>query len=247
MSNIIINCPYCQQPLQVDESLLGRYADCPGCGRRLRLEKEVKESGSLSMVVPLVFQSIALGFTLLSLIVSASSLGGLFISPLLWIFACISAILAAVFGAILHYKCWQSLPAEFARLTPGKAVGFLFIPFFWFYWAFPSFSGLAQDCAGWARAKGGRGFTHLPALGLTYAILWVVSNASFTISACLAPFIGDSYSLGTNFAVAGGMGVFWFLGILASVGAFVFWIFLYRAILNILNGRGNNAATQVSR
>ena len=206
MSNVIINCPYCQQPLQIDESLLGRYADCPSCGRRLRLEKEEKGSDRLSMTVPLVFQSITLGFLLI---------------PIVALVAIIPGILAAIFVAILHYRCWKALPEGYARLTPGMAVGLLFVPFFGFYWAFPSFYGLAQDCANWARIKGLRGYTHLPALGLTYAILSVVSCVVILIP---------------------------FLNFLVQVGAFVIWILLYRGILAVLNGKNNsNSATaQVS-
>lgn len=53
-----------------------------------------------------------------------------------------------VFWAIALYQCWktvQSLRArEPAMLTPGKAVGFLFIPVFGFYWVFPCLLGLGR-------------------------------------------------------------------------------------------------------
>lgn len=44
--------------------------------------------------------------------------------------------------AIFHYHLWRLLPTQFAETTPGKAVGFLFIPFFNFYWVFRSFLGV---------------------------------------------------------------------------------------------------------
>ena len=46
---------------------------------------------------------------------------------------------------ILVYKFWQMIQDGFARTTPGKAVGFLFIPFFNFYWWIVAFLGLSKD------------------------------------------------------------------------------------------------------
>jgi hypothetical protein len=44
------------------------------------------------------------------------------------------------------YRAWYCIqPGGFARSTPGKAIGFLFIPFFNFYWLFQAFKGLASD------------------------------------------------------------------------------------------------------
>jgi hypothetical protein len=52
-------------------------------------------------------------------------------------------------GAIAYmvflYKIWTIFPLGTARTTPGKAVGFLFIPFFNFYWQFVALYGWAQD------------------------------------------------------------------------------------------------------
>lgn len=46
---------------------------------------------------------------------------------------------------ILMYRFWQIIQDGFARTTPGKAVGFLFIPVFNFYWYFVAYLGLAKD------------------------------------------------------------------------------------------------------
>jgi hypothetical protein len=44
------------------------------------------------------------------------------------------------------YRAWSCLqPGGLARTTPGKAIGFLFIPFFNLYWMFQSIKGLASD------------------------------------------------------------------------------------------------------
>lgn len=52
-----------------------------------------------------------------------------------WIFG----IAALVFKCIFLYRCWVLVPPERAATTPGKAVGFLFIPFFNLYWNFVAF------------------------------------------------------------------------------------------------------------
>lgn len=48
-------------------------------------------------------------------------------------------------GLILIFKMWAAIKGPSARTSPAKAVGFLFIPFFNFYWAFQVFWGWAKD------------------------------------------------------------------------------------------------------
>ncbi len=79
------------------------------------------------------------------------------------------SILALVFSLISHYHMWDAVPEHLRRTTPGKAVGFLFIPFFNLYWLFPSYAGLADDVSkvtGHPSAAG---------LGIAYAILSIAS------------------------------------------------------------------------
>ena len=54
-------------------------------------------------------------------------------------------IFGTVMLMILVYKLWASIQGGPARTTPGKAVGFLFIPFFNIYWIFQVYWGWAQD------------------------------------------------------------------------------------------------------
>ena len=51
----------------------------------------------------------------------------------------------AVLQFILLYRFWQIEQDGYAATTPGRAVGFLFIPFFNIYWFFRAFLGLAID------------------------------------------------------------------------------------------------------
>jgi hypothetical protein len=43
------------------------------------------------------------------------------------------------------YQMWSLIQDGYARTTPGKAVGFLFIPFFNIYWVFQSVWGFSKD------------------------------------------------------------------------------------------------------
>lgn len=54
-------------------------------------------------------------------------------------------VVGAVLWVVLFYKAWQAIQDGYARTTPGKAVGFLFIPFFLAYWMFQCIWGFAKD------------------------------------------------------------------------------------------------------
>ena len=58
--------------------------------------------------------------------------------------AVVSGLLAVVFGLRILHKLWSLIPNHKVRTTPGKAVGFLFIPFFNLYWNFVAIYGLAK-------------------------------------------------------------------------------------------------------
>ena len=55
------------------------------------------------------------------------------------------SIFAGVVFFMFIYHAWKSIQPYGVRTTPGKAVGFLFIPFFNIYWIFQVFYGLAKD------------------------------------------------------------------------------------------------------
>jgi hypothetical protein len=70
---------------------------------------------------------------------------------LIWVPA---IIVSAVFWCILLHRQWSLLQGHGARTTPGKAVGFSFIPFYCFYWWFVSYAGLATDTNKYMRTAG---------------------------------------------------------------------------------------------
>ena len=57
--------------------------------------------------------------------------------------AWLAIIYGAIVGLVLLYKMWAAIQP--ASTTPGKAVGFLFIPFFNFYWIFRAYWYWAKD------------------------------------------------------------------------------------------------------
>lgn len=73
----------------------------------------------------------------------AASLGiGVLISFLLGV-AC--SVTSTILFYINLYRAWFCLQAGGPQTTPGKAVGFLFIPLFNLYWIFVGINGLAKD------------------------------------------------------------------------------------------------------
>lgn len=56
----------------------------------------------------------------------------------------------AILGLIYVHRAWTVLQPAGASTTPGKAVGFLFIPFFNLYWAFVAYWKWAKE---WNEAK----------------------------------------------------------------------------------------------
>ncbi len=55
------------------------------------------------------------------------------------------AVVGGIFGLIYLYRAWLIVQGSTARTTPGKAVGFLFIPLFNLYWQFQAVYGWAKD------------------------------------------------------------------------------------------------------
>ena len=96
------------------------------------------------------------------------------------------ALYAVVVWLVLIYNMWAAIQDGQARTTPGKAVGFLFIPFFNIYWIFQAIHGFAKDYNSYLQ----RHSINAPPLGeglfLAICILAMVS---------IVPFLGILASL----------------------------------------------------
>jgi|WetSurMetagenome_2_1015567.scaffolds.fasta_scaffold17166_6 hypothetical protein len=55
---------------------------------------------------------------------------------------------------IILYKCWKLIQDGDTRITPKKAVGFLFIPFFQYYWNFIAYPGWAKSVNQYIQNRG---------------------------------------------------------------------------------------------
>jgi len=85
------------------------------------------------------------------------------------------SLYAGVVALVMWYRAWTAIQDDHARTTPGKAVGFLFIPFFNLYWIFQAFWGFAKDYNSYL-SRHGISMSQLPTgLFLLYCILILVS------------------------------------------------------------------------
>ena len=78
-----------------------------------------------------------------------------------------------IFQCLLLYHGWKEIPGDIARTTPGKAIGFLFIPLFNLYWMFIAYNGLGKDMNKTFQRFGIQ-FSVNESLGLYYCILYLV-------------------------------------------------------------------------
>jgi hypothetical protein len=83
-------------------------------------------------------------------------------------------IVGGVFWSMMHYSCWKALPEKFRATTPGRALGFLFIPLFNFYWFFVSFPKLATGFNALKRERPELAIRNLRGVGIAYAITTVL-------------------------------------------------------------------------
>ncbi len=63
----------------------------------------------------------------------------------LWVTGAICSLIGAILGYIILHRAWKCLSYSGATVSPGAAVGFLFIPFFNLYWIFRAYAGFARE------------------------------------------------------------------------------------------------------
>jgi hypothetical protein len=61
------------------------------------------------------------------------------------IFSQFFLLISLLFVLSLYYKAWLAIQDGYARTTPGRAVGYSFIPIFNVYWAFVVMVGFVAD------------------------------------------------------------------------------------------------------
>lgn len=93
----------------------------------------------------------------------------------------------AIIGFMLLYRFWFIIQSGIPRTTPGKAVGYSFIPFYNFYWWYVAWVGLAKDMNAYCREKNIEAKVD-EGMALTYYILLLVS---------IIPFVGIVTGIGS--------------------------------------------------
>lgn len=102
------------------------------------------------------------------------------IPSLLLIIGIVPLFASSILYLMLLYRLWTLISPAEAKTSPGKAVGFLFIPFFNLYWFFVAFHGLAKSLNIESKRKGIMNIEVNESLSLTICILNIL---------CIVPYL----------------------------------------------------------
>ena len=91
-------------------------------------------------------------------------------------------IVTVVFSLMILHRGWASVQDGAARTTPGKAVGFLFIPIYFLYWTFVAWPGLMSEFSRLAEARGKGRDSVNGGLAIAYAILRIIPYLNYLIA-----------------------------------------------------------------
>jgi hypothetical protein len=120
---------------------------------------------------------VSMGFAIMSLVDSYDAT--------MWgVFGMLFGIPVAVFYALILHRGWSAVQDGVTSVTPGKAVGYCFIPFFNLYWNFIAHVGLMKEFNRIAEARGRQDQKVNEGFALTSAIL----SASICLSILAGPF-----------------------------------------------------------
>lgn len=112
---------------------------------------------------------------------------------LVGIFQLTAYVTRVVMVAMLVYHSWRIIQDGRAQTTPGKAVGFMFIPLFNLYYAFIAFRGFFVDAERYAQARA-LGRPKLFAPDTLMVLFPIVFAVSWIAESCI-PFAGVVYAV----------------------------------------------------
>ena len=94
----------------------------------------------------------------------------------------IVAVVFIVFFMIWHYHNWDLLDEDLRKTSPGRAVGFLFIPFYNLYWVFVSFIWLWEGLNEMGKRYMQRDWLAMQqGIPIAFAILIIASAIPFVV------------------------------------------------------------------
>jgi hypothetical protein len=141
----------------------------------------VPRTSASGLVVFAILHHVALAVSMIFMIMSFAD----WRDQLLWsILSLVFSIPVAVFGSLILYRGWKSVQDGAAKETPGRAVGFCFIPFFNLYWNFVANVGLMKEFNRLADLRGRQDQKVNEGFALTHSIL----TATICLSVLGAPF-----------------------------------------------------------
>ncbi|MBN2019190.1 MAG: hypothetical protein JW749_03075 [Sedimentisphaerales bacterium] len=129
-------------------------------------------------------------------------------------------IFSVLIELMLFYRMWAAIKDSQTSITPGRAVGFLFIPVFNIYWALCMVIGFAEDYNSFIRRRGITAKSLPMAIYVIYAFAFMLSILFVTtpmlsvfgfvdrISAAFASYTSISWGL---FGFIGGVGIAHFI------------------------------------
>jgi hypothetical protein len=83
-------------------------------------------------------------------------------------------LICAIAFWVLIYKAWSAIQDGQARTTPGKAVGFLFIPLFNIYWLFIAIGSWGKEWNAFASRRGVVGFRASEGLFVAHCVFSII-------------------------------------------------------------------------
>ena len=108
---------------------------------------------------------------------------------LLLLFGCAAILFGATIWYLLLYRAWSAIQDGNASTTPEKAVGFIFIPFYNFYWVFKAWYGFARDYNRYIERNALNTPRLEESLFLAFCILFICGMVPFLMYLAALPFL----------------------------------------------------------
>lgn len=105
----------------------------------------------------------------------------------------VGAMITFMLWYIILFRCWELIQDGQARTTPGKAVGFLFIPVYMYYWNFVAYPGWAKDANQYVQNRGypiAKLNPKTPTAMCILTLLSIIPGVILLIGVCLGMIVG---------------------------------------------------------